>query len=205
MLFSSCLVAGAALTVVKIINTSSNKHLASVQSLAAGVKARGSLSYPVVYIHTSGNGVLTTGDHGVPTAEDGDAYNDSDAKLEKRIPPTAPHRSVDIAVADLFAPLARVAIVSPPLIYGVSRRGPFDEHRLSVQIPALIKAAHEVGEPLVVGKGTGVWSVIHVDDLASSYLAVLAHLESSRKLGAPDGKIYFLPETGGSCVHLFVL
>lgn len=152
---------------------------------------------PTVYIHTSGNGVFTHGDQGVPTAPPSEAYRDDDPDLESRIPDDAPHRSVDIAVKHLFAPVARVAIVSPPLIYGINTSGPLKEHRYSVQIPTLIKAATSSGQALVVGKGTGVWNVIHVEDLATAYLAVLAHLEASEK-GTPDGKIYFLPETEGT-------
>lgn len=63
--------------------------------------------------------------------------------------------------------------------------GPFS--RTSVQIPALIRAALQLGHAAYYGEGLPLWNGVHVEDLSELILLVLADaLSDAPKL--PTGK-----------------
>jgi nucleoside-diphosphate-sugar epimerase len=71
------------------------------------------------------------------------------------------------------------AVIIPSLIYGHGT----GVNKQSIQVPFLVKNAHEVGSVQIVGKGLNTWSNIHIDDLVNLYLAVSEQ--------APAGSFYF--------------
>jgi nucleoside-diphosphate-sugar epimerase len=91
------------------------------------------------------------------------------------LPDSAPHRLVDLAIVrarERLAKKAKIAIMIPPLIYGVS-----DDQRLSIQLPTLTRYSIKHGYAGRIGKGLSVWSQVHVKDLAKAYVILLHWLE----------------------------
>jgi nucleoside-diphosphate-sugar epimerase len=79
-------------------------------------------------------------------------------------------------------------IIMSSLIYGFGT-GPFNN--VSIQIPKLIRAAIENGQPLHVGDGLATWNHVHIADLAALYVIILGKVISGANI--PSGKkgIYF--------------
>lgn len=176
-------------------------HVPSAQAIAEGLRARPKGSRKAIYIHTSGTGELVDDSHGNVTASEEYTFHDATAAgLDDRLKPSAPHRDVDLKLRELIANAqaekefnVRAAIILPPLIYGIGS-GPFNQ--ISIQIPSYIAADLALGHGVYVGGGKGVWNAIHVQVLATAYLAVLAHLEATEP-GAEDNP-YFIAQTQGT-------
>jgi nucleoside-diphosphate-sugar epimerase len=54
----------------------------------------------------------------------------------------------------------------PPTVYGIGS-GFFNKY--SIQIPGLMRLAIKTGQTPVVGEGKGIWSYVHVLDIAKLY------------------------------------
>lgn len=76
-----------------------------------------------------------------------------------------------------------------PLIFGTGT-GPVN--RTSMQVPHMVRTALAKGQAEVMGEGTGVWSHIHVEDLALLYEIILQKAVLLNE-DIPQGKrgIYF--------------
>jgi len=71
----------------------------------------------------------------------------------------------------------------PPAIYGI---GTGEFNKLSIQVPRLIRAAIKDGYASMIGEGKGVWSYVHISDLARLYELVLMRVLKGEEV--PSGK-----------------
>lgn len=102
-----------------VIHTATADHLPSVQAILAGIKQRADRGQNTIFIHTSGTSVL---DDGAMGAYKSDRVYSDDSRAEiDSVPDTAPHREIDLAIIRAQKELgdkAKLAIMTPPLIYG---------------------------------------------------------------------------------------
>jgi nucleoside-diphosphate-sugar epimerase len=158
-----------------VVHTATADHLPSVQSIIRGVELRAQAGKSTIYIHTSGASLL--GDEAAG-AYMGDKifYDDRPADIDA-LPDSADHRMVDLAIVKARSRLgkaAKIAIMIPPVIYGVSSQG-----RLSIQLPTMTRFSIKHGVAGQVGQGKSVWSQVHVKDLARAYIILLHWLEGN--------------------------
>lgn len=177
-----------------VIHTATADDLPSVEAVLDGIRQRAAQGLKTIYIHTSGCSVLS--DHADGNYKSEMIYNDEDPAKIDALPDSAPHREIDLVIVNArkeLASQAEIAIMIPPIIYGVSRR----EQRLSIQLPTNVRYSIKHGYAGQIGKGLAVWNHVHVRDLACGYLTLLHHLEqasasSTSKIGSP----YFFCENG---------
>ncbi|KAK4942746.1 hypothetical protein LTR10_017506 [Elasticomyces elasticus] len=166
--------------------------LPSVQAVIEGVKSRAQAGKPTIYIHTSGTSLI--GDKSAGQYKADKIFSDNHPQDIDALPDTAPHRQIDLAIVRARKELgtgAKLAIMIPPLIYGINQK----YKRLSIQLPTLTRFALKHGYAGQVGKGASVWSTVHVLDLARAYITLLHWLEQT-----PAEKVlenpYFFCESG---------
>ncbi|KAH8921252.1 NAD(P)-binding protein [Atractiella rhizophila] len=176
-----------------IIHTATADDLPSAQAILAGIASRSDLSKPVVYIHTSGTGVLCNMDNGEESTY---IHDDSvPSAMDERLTTENIHREIDLEIKRFVDEKkggsgARIQIVLPPLIYGKGE-GPFNQR--SIQIPVLTELAVKEGYSGYWGKGEAYWNNISVQALVDGYLLILTNLQSS----TPDlSSLYYFAETG---------
>ncbi|BGP40998.1 hypothetical protein JCM10449v2_004965 [Rhodotorula kratochvilovae] len=170
-----------------IMHIATADDLPSVKSILKGLANRPASKAPAIYIHTSGTGVLT-----VPTHPMDVIFSDKEPeKFDKLVPDHAPHREIDLTIKEAVESKklnAKISIILPPCIYGVGT-GPFNQ--ISIQVPRWIKES--VNEKKVINHGADrVWNNIHVRNLATGYLTLLAHLEQADS----QPPLYVFAETG---------
>ncbi|GEM08017.1 nmrA-like domain containing protein [Rhodotorula toruloides] len=197
-----------------IMHVATADDLPSVKSILKGLSQRSSSRPPAIYIHTSGTGVLTT-----PHPEDM-IFNDKDqAKFDKEIPDDAPHRNVDLTIKDAVDNKkvnAKIAIMLPPLIYGIGTgrvflffpssvtfaspalpcltllqldtRRPFNQ--ISMQIPWWLQESVKNNKVVRYGPKKR-WNNINIRNLVPAYLTLLSHLEQSDTIKT----LYHIAET----------
>ncbi|KAJ5934364.1 hypothetical protein N7466_003911 [Penicillium verhagenii] len=174
------------------INTASCDDLPSVQAILAGIRQRVAAGTPAIYIHTSGGGVLEDGALGMNKSEK--IYHDNQPEEIESLPSTSMHRHVDIPIAQAareFGDRAKIAVILPPLVYGLN---PVHK-RHSIALPALVRFALKRGFAGYVGAGHNVWSLVHVRDLGRAYLTLLGFVESSSPAVILENP-YFFAENG---------
>ncbi|CDM33216.1 hypothetical protein DTO013E5_5612 [Penicillium roqueforti] len=167
-------------------------HLSSVQAIIDGIRQRAAQGLQTIYIHNSGATLLSDNAQGEYRSDI--VFDDEQPDEIHALPDSAPHRLINLVIvgaAQELASYAKIAIMIPPLIYGMTSR----EHRLSIQLPTLIRYSIKHGYAGQIGKGLAVWSQIHVRDLARGYMILLHWIES-----APIAEIalnpYFFCENG---------
>lgn len=174
-----------------VIHTATADHLPSVESIIQGVDIRAKAGKSTVYIHTSGASLL--GDQSAGEHLSGKIFFDDKPADIDALPDTAPHRMVDLAIIKARQRLgeaAKLAIMIPPVIYGVSSAG-----RLSIQLPTMVRYSIKHGYAGHVGKGLSVWSQVHIKDLARAYVLLLHWLEGSDSSDIYENP-YFFCENG---------
>ncbi|KAH8923362.1 NAD(P)-binding protein [Atractiella rhizophila] len=176
-----------------IIHTATADDLPSVKAILAGIASRSDLSKSIIYIHTSGAGVLCNMDDGEESTY---VYDDcTPSAMDERLTTENLHRDIDLEIKQFVDEKkggegARIQIVLPPLIYGKGE-GPFNQR--SIQIPALTELAIKEGYSGYWGKGEAYWNNVSVQALVDGYLLILTNLLSS----APDlSSLYYFAETG---------
>ena len=159
-----------------IFHTATADHLPSVEAILDGVRQRAQRGLQTIYIHNSGASLIAdtaSGDYKSDTV-----FDDGNPSQIDSLPDSAPHRLIDLAIVrareELIA-YAKIAIMIPPVIYGVTTR----ENRLSIQLPTLARYSIKHGYAGQIGKGLSVWNQIHVKDLARGYMVLLHWMESS--------------------------
>ncbi|KAI8817532.1 uncharacterized protein EV422DRAFT_216873 [Fimicolochytrium jonesii] len=151
-------------------------------------------SFPAVYIHTSGTGVLSDSAQGHPANPN--VYTDVDMSQINTLADDQPHRNVDLEILNAVrgkADTIRTAIVCPPLIYGLGT-GAFNVH--SQQVPAMIKAAQKKGHAVHAGKGDNLWNNVHVRDLAKAFTLILEKLVAGDPNAPVNENGYYFVENG---------
>lgn len=190
-LTDTALIRAAAAAADITINTASADHLPSDLAILDGLAARARRGDSSIYIHTSGCGALRDASNGAYVS--GSIFDDARPETVDGVADDAPHRAVDLAILQRRAELgdkAKIAIVLPPLIYGLGR-----ENRLSIQLPILTRFARKHGYAGFVGGGKGVWGHVHVRDLARGYVSILQWME---RASAEEVRVnpYFFVENG---------
>jgi nucleoside-diphosphate-sugar epimerase len=153
-----------------VINTASADHAGAVRALIDGLEGS---SKPL--LHTSGSSVIGDDARGNRVSE---AIFDEDTPLVVN-PSKQTRRGIDLMVLGAASREVRSAVICPSLIYGVGR----GLNPSSVQIPFLAANAREKRVVQIVGRGSNVWSNVHIDDVVDLYLLVLTK--------APGGAFYF--------------
>ncbi|KAF2105046.1 NAD(P)-binding protein, partial [Rhizodiscina lignyota] len=152
-----------------IIHTATADHLRSVEAILDAIKDRAQRGLMTIYIHTSGTSVLADGAKGMHKSDK--VYHDNVRSEVDSVPDTAPHRQIDLAIIRAQKAIrekAKIAIMTPPLIYGYNPK----HKRLTIQIPTLTRFAIKNGFAGYVGNGLSVKSNIHVLDLARAYVVL---------------------------------
>ncbi|KAJ9663035.1 hypothetical protein H2198_001027 [Neophaeococcomyces mojaviensis] len=172
-----------------VVHTATADDLPSVEAVLEGIKQRAASGRSSIYIHTSGCSELCDYSNGAFRSEV--IFEDDKPKDIDALSHDAPHREVDLAILKARQELgekAKIAIVLPPVIYGVSSRA----KRLSIQLPTLTRFAIKHGFAGHVGKGLPVWSHVHVKDLARAYLTILQWLQSSASNDIYNNPYFFI-------------
>jgi nucleoside-diphosphate-sugar epimerase len=175
-----------------VIHTATADHLPSVQSIIDGIRERAAQGLKTIYIHNSGASLLSD-------TADGDfksdtIFDDEQPAQIDALPDSASHRLIDLAIVRAREELssdAKMAIMIPPVIYGVSTR----EKRLSIQLPTLIRYSIKHGYAGQIGKGLAVWNHVHVKDLARAYMVLLHWMEHTPVAEVAQNP-YFFCENG---------
>ena len=158
-----------------VFHTATADHLPSAQAVLAGIKQRASQGKQTIYIHTSGTSLLS--DDSAGSFKNDKIFDDEKPEDIDALPDTAPHRQIDLAILRERRELgtkAKIALMIPPLIYGVGR-----ENRLSIQLPTLTRYSLKHGYAGKIGEGRSVWSQVHVKDLARGYIVLLHWMEGT--------------------------
>lgn len=175
-----------------VIHTATADDMDSVQSVIAGLKERKSKGLSSIYLHTSGCSELC--DYVAGSKKSDTIYRDDEPAQIDSLSDDAPHREVDLAIIRARQELgdsAKVAIILPPVIYGVSNKA----QRLSIQLPTLTRFAIKHGFAPHVGQGLSIWNYVHVRDLARGYVLILQWLEGDKSTGIYQNP-YFFVESG---------
>lgn len=173
-----------------VLHTASADHLPSAQAILAGIEKRAGAGKQTIYIHTSGASLLA--DDSAGNRVNDFVFDDADPSGIDGLPDTAPHRQIDLAIVrkrEALGSKAKIALMIPPVIYGVGSDGA----RLSIQYPTMVRYAIKHGYAGHVGAGLSLWNQVHVRDLARGYMTVLHHLEESEK---PPSNPYWFCNNG---------
>ena len=174
------------------INTASCDDLPSVEAILAGVRQRVHAGQPSIHLHTSGAGVLEDGALGMYKTSK--IYRDDAPGEIDAIPSTAMHRHVDIAIVEAareFGDKAKVAIIIPPLVYGLNAA----HQRHTFALSSMVRFALKHGFVGHVGEGRNVWSVVHVKNLGRAFMTLLAYMEKAAPATFVENP-YFFAEDG---------
>lgn len=165
-----------------VINTADADHLASVQAILKGLKAKNDPN--AVYLHTTGTGMLLFADGPIEKP-----FDDSDIARIHSIPLSALHRDVDTYIYAEAEGFLRYALLAPSTINGIGT-GPFK--RTSQQMPNLARAAIARKQAGWVGPRTDTtWNNVNINDLADLYLLVLNGLLAGNIDSGKAGGFYF--------------
>jgi len=149
--------------------------VAAAKAILAGHKKRHAETGEVpILIHTSGTGVIS--DNAAGKFASDVIYSDLDIPLIESLPPSAPHRPVDILVSGAGKEgYVRTHIILPSTIYGIAKGPLYDKgvsNPHSVQVPALIKASWDRGQGGMVGEGKNIWPCVHIDEIVDLYIVL---------------------------------
>ena len=158
-----------------VIHTSNSADdLPSTQAIISGLNKRTKeTGKPVIYIHTSGTGVLVEDVRGHKGSDT--VYSDLNPDQINKLPDEQLHRNVDLFIiksADAN-PLLKTVIILPSLIYGVGT-GLFN--RSTIMFSLLLQIASTRQKVEVVGPGEATWNNVHIDDLLDAYIILLDQL-----------------------------
>jgi nucleoside-diphosphate-sugar epimerase len=158
-----------------VIHTATADDLDSVNAVVSGIDQRANENKHTIYIHTSGCSFLSDDCNGEYKSDM--VYSDKRPEDMDARPDSASHRSIDLAIIRARQRLgvkAKLFIMLPPLIYGVTRH-----QRLSIQITTMARFALKHNYAGYVGKGKSAWGLVHVADLARGYRTMLDWLVTS--------------------------
>ncbi|KAL3418239.1 hypothetical protein PVAG01_09955 [Phlyctema vagabunda] len=174
-----------------VIHTATADDIPSVEAIIKGIDRRLNDGRKTIYIHTSGASLLSDFSEG--SVKNEFVFDDEYPEAIDALKDDAPHRMSDLLIVrgnKRFGTAAKLAIMIPPVIYGVGTL----EERLSIQLPTLTRFALKHGYAGYVGAGLPVWAEVHVKDLATGYMTLLHFLEAD-----PDTALdnpYFFCESG---------
>jgi nucleoside-diphosphate-sugar epimerase len=165
----------------------SSDDVPSATAIISGLNKRTQTTgKPVIYIHTSGTGVIAENVRGKKGSNI--EYNDLDSDQINGLPEKNIHRNVDLLVINAVQanPQLKAIIILPPLIYGIGT-GLFN--RTSIQLPSLVRSALKRGKAEMIGPGEATWDNVHIADLVDGYIILLDQLLAAYGPNAnPDAK-----------------
>ncbi|EPY53033.1 NAD dependent epimerase/dehydratase [Schizosaccharomyces cryophilus OY26] len=156
-----------------VFHTATADHLPSAEAVLDGLEERAKNNLQTIYINTSGTSILS--DNSAGAFKSDMVFEDDKPEGIDALPDSAPHRTIDLPIVrrrEILGEHAKIAIMMPPLIYGVGPAG-----RSSIQLPTLVRYSLKHRYAGQIGEGRSVWSQIHVKDLARGYLTLLDWLE----------------------------
>ncbi|UJR12845.1 hypothetical protein I4U23_017019 [Adineta vaga] len=162
---------------VVIHTANSADDLPSVKSIVSGLNKRTQIiGKSVIYIHTSGTGVLAEDVHGQKGSNI--IYNDLDPNQINNLTENQIHRNVDLFIinAAQVNPLLKSVIVLPSIIYGMGT-GLFN--RQNISFVKLVQIALQHGKVGLIGSGEATWNNVHIDDLIDAYMILFNELITS--------------------------
>ncbi|PBK84773.1 NAD(P)-binding protein [Armillaria gallica] len=158
-----------------VFATADCDDLPAAQAILQGAKDRYEKTGKApVLIHTSGTGELTDNARGLHSTDV--VYSDLDIPLFETLPPSQPHRNVDLAViaADNEG-YVKTYIILPPTIYGVPT-GILHKHGLQRSLVSQVRVLVEVSiarkQGGVVGEGKNHWPNVDVNEMVDLYLII---------------------------------
>ncbi|KAG9096424.1 hypothetical protein FRC06_008677 [Ceratobasidium sp. 370] len=182
-----------------VINTADADDLALTKSIIGGLSKREKKG---ILLHTSGSAVIIDGNiSGVLSVQSDKIWDDTNTEEIRSIPPTAPHRPVDLEILKAHNNgVITGVIICPGLVYGVGT-GP--GNKKSIQLPKVIEIALRRRAVSHAGDGSNIWINIHIGDLIRLYLvalnyALLQH-EKGTKTDAYDN--FFFAASGEASIH----
>ncbi|KAF9266645.1 NAD-P-binding protein [Marasmius fiardii PR-910] len=148
---------------------------------------------PPIFINTSGTGVLCDYANGMYPSKN--IYDDENVAQLESLPPSQPHRNVDLAIiaADKEGYIRSYTIL-PSTIYSIAQGKLFDagiSHPYSMQIPGLIKLSIYRGQAGMVGEGKNIWPNVNIHDLADLYSDLYDSIVSNPSTGHGRQGFYF--------------
>ncbi|KAK4703532.1 hypothetical protein P7C70_g2685, partial [Phenoliferia sp. Uapishka_3] len=170
-----------------ILHTAASDHLPSIAAVLDGLRDKRSSSTPAVFLHLSGTGAIMDQSDGTETSDF--IYSDKRPDQIDARPEGSGHKAAHVLISNAVRKgkvgSAKVAIVMPPLIYGVGK-GPFN--KLSSQIPGLMRRSIADGHVSIVGSGANILN------LTSFYLHLISHLRTS----SPPNNLFWFTETSST-------
>jgi nucleoside-diphosphate-sugar epimerase len=168
---------------VVIHMANSADDLPSIRSIISGLNKRTQLTgKPVIYIHTSGTGVLAEDVRGKKGSNK--VYSDLDPDQINDLPDERIHRNVDLLVINAAQANHQLksVIVLPPVIHGIGT-GLFSRDTM---VPSLlIRTVLKQGKVQMIGPGESAWNSVHIADLVDAYIILLDQLLAAY---GPDAK-----------------
>jgi nucleoside-diphosphate-sugar epimerase len=168
---------------VTIHTSNSADDLPSTKAIISGlIKRTKETGKPVIYIHTSGTGVLTEDVRGNKGSDI--VYSDLNPDQINGLPDEQLHRNVDLFIINSADanPLLKTVIVLPSLIYGIGT-GLFK--RTTILFSILLQAALKRHKLEVVGLGEATWNNVHIGDVSDAYIILFDQLLA---VYGPDAK-----------------
>lgn len=175
-----------------VFHTAGADDVPSASAVVAGIQQRAAQDKETTYIHTSGGSMFADDSAGEYLGEQ--SFSDETSAAFDALPDSAHHRKVDLIIlrgVKAIQNKVKVAIMIPPLIYGVGS----NSKRLSIQYPVMARYALKHGYAGHVGKGLSTWSQVHVKDLGRGYMTILHWLEGVSSQEAAVNP-YWLCENG---------
>jgi nucleoside-diphosphate-sugar epimerase len=165
-----------------VVDAADSDNENAVRTLVSALKGSDKL-----FIHTSGSSIVADQANG----EVSDRVFDE--RTEYRPEPGKQARvDIDNFILNSAKDGIRSVVICPCMIYGKGLGLKSESH----QIPALTKAAIEIGIARHIGKGENIWSNVHIEDLADLYLLVIEK--------APTGGVFLFAENGESSLKQIV-
>lgn len=125
-------------------------------------------------IHTSGTGVLIDDAKGLHSTDI--IYDDMNPDQIDSLPPTQPHRNVDLTILKADRDhYVKSYIILPSTVYSHAKTKLVAlgvQNPRSIQIPMLIRAGLVKGQGGVVGKGENIWPNVHIGDVSDLFIVV---------------------------------
>ncbi|THV01409.1 hypothetical protein K435DRAFT_655292, partial [Dendrothele bispora CBS 962.96] len=154
-----------------VINVADSWDVNWTRDILRGLKKRYErTSMKPVLIHTSGAGVFIDDTKGLTLSEI--IYDDMDVEQIASIPPEAPHRAVDLVVADADEEgYCQTYILVPGIVWGEAKTklvkdGIQNPH--TIPIPLITNMMLTIGQAAVIGKGVPRWCHVEVNEPADS-------------------------------------
>jgi nucleoside-diphosphate-sugar epimerase len=168
---------------ITIHTSKSADDLPSTKAIISGlIKRTKETGKPVIYIHTSGAGVVTEDVRGNKGSDI--VYSDLNPDQINGLPDEQLHRNVALFIINSADanPLLKTAIVLPAFIYGIGT-GPFNHS--TILVPILLQAALKRHKVEVVGPGEATWNNVHIADVSDAYIILFDQLLA---VYGPDAK-----------------